>query len=403
MPPCVKRNVNINYNMTDFWTKIWDNREWLFSGIGVLVFSIIGGLFFRKRKVEKKLQPQGDGHNYAAETIHVHHSTGISVTDVKELAKSVFIDNFPKLQEVAKIEAEKNRDLFIAELDIKIQEKLNDEELNRFNKPDIQFALKDAIISASRKDSKESRTILSNLIVDRVKNEGMEFKEIVYNEAINTISRLTKNHLDILAFTFFTKYVRLTDVQDLGILEKELRANTDPFINFSSSQAQFQHLEYADCANISSIGSVYLESTFRKCYSNLFLKDESPFVNRTTYDKWNLQHDLKSTLFRPSNDGEVYYFNQRTAYDIQAAIQNPIKKDIPILTDIKNNFLTNVKGVNEIAEEIKSKFDFGEQLFRQHNETYVSKLNLTSVGIIIGASHLETKSGIKLNIDNWIN
>jgi len=388
--------------MTDLWTKIWDNREWIFSGIGVLVISILGGLFFRRRKNEKKLQPQGDGHNYAAETIHVHHSTGLSVTDVKELARSVFIENFPKLQEVARIEAEKNRDLFIIELDSKIQEKLNEEEINRFNKPDIQFVLKDAIISASRKDSKESRTILSNLIVDRVKNDGIEFKEIVYNEAINTISRLTKNHLDILAFTFITRYARLVDIRDLDNLEKLLRQETCPFMNFSSSNAQFQHLEYSDCANI-SVGSTKLESTFRNAYSNLFLKGEIPFIDKATYDNWNLQEDIKPTFLRPSENGEVYYFIHKTATDFKMTREKLINNGIPIFSDLTNNFLSAVKSEREIADEIKTKFDFGERLLKQYNETKVSSLTLTSVGIVIGASHLESKAEKKLNIDIWIN
>ncbi|MCX6221935.1 MAG: hypothetical protein NTZ69_13225 [Bacteroidia bacterium] len=388
--------------MTDYFTKIWNNREWIFSGIGVLIISIIGGLILRKRKNEKKLEPHGDGHNYAAETIHIHNSSGLSATDVKELARSVFIENFPKLQEVAKIEAEKNRDLFITELDNKIQEKLNQEEINRFNKPDIQFVLKDAIISASRKDNKENRTILSNLIIDRVKSDGIEFKEIVYNEAINTISRLTKNHLDILAFTFITRYATFVDVKDLDNLEQLLRANICPFINFSSSNAQFQHLEYSDCANI-SIASTYLEAAFRKSYSNLFLIDQSPFIDKPAYDAWNLQPDLKPIFLRPSDDCENYYFIQRTAEEIQQERDRLIKGDIPDFIDLSKDFLTFVKGVNEIAAEIKSKFDFGERLFKQYNETKVGHLTLTSVGLVIGASHLEAKTGERLDIDIWIN
>ena len=388
--------------MTDLLTKIWENREWLFSGIGVLMFSVIGGLFLSRRKSEKKFQPHGDGHNYAADVIHVHHSMGLTVTDVNEIAKSVFIENFPKLQEVAKIEAEKNRDLFIKELDYKIQEKLNEDEINRFNKPDIQFALKDAIISASRKDSKESRTILSNLIVDRVKNDGIEFKEIVYNEAINTISRLTKNHLDILAFTFITRYARLTNVLDLESLEQMLRRDICPFMNFNSSSAQFQHLEYSDCANI-GLGSTTLESAFRNNHSNLFLKGEISSVDKSVYDKWNLETNLKSLFLRPSDDGEVYYFIHNTASDFKMERDKLINEGIPNFTDLSSVLLTKVKGVNEIAEEIKSKFDFGERLLKQYNETKVSSLTLTSVGIVIGASHLETKTGEKLDIDIWIN
>src|ERR1700744_1711779 len=232
--------------MNHIWSNILLNKEWLFSGIGVVVLSLIGRLIFkRKQATNTKITPHGSGNNYAAETINIHNSNALSMSDVKELAMSVFKENFPKLQEIARIEAERNRDLFINELDDKIHEKLNLEEINRFNKPDVQFALKDAIISASRKNNGECHTILSNLIIDRVKNDGVEFKEIVYNEAIGTIPRLTKNHLDILAFTFITKYALFKQVSDWTIFDKRLRAFICPVLNFSNSPAQFQHLEYS--------------------------------------------------------------------------------------------------------------------------------------------------------------
>jgi len=388
--------------MKDFFENIWNNKEWLFSGIGVLIISIFGGLFLRKRNNEKQLAPQGDGHNYAAATINVHHSSGLSVIDVKELAKSVFMENFPKLQEDAKIEAEKNRDLFISELDKKIHEKLNAEEINKFNKPDIQFALKEAVVTASRKNNQESRTILSNLIVDRVKNDGIEFKEIVYNESISTISRLTKNHLDILAFAFITRYARLMNVKDWNNFEALLRKYICPFLEFSSSQAQFQHLEYSDCANI-GLGSTRIESAFRKSYSNLFLKEENPFIDKAAYENWNLIPELKPVFFKPSDDGEKYYFLQTTATDIEMTRDQFIKSGVATFTDFSNVFLTKVQNDTEIITELKSKFDFGQKLLSQYNDTSVGRLTLTSVGIVIGASHLETLTGDKLNIDIWIN
>ena len=388
--------------MGNIWTDIWKNKEWLFSGIGVLIITVIGGLIFRKKRQEKNIAPKGDGHNYAAETINVHHSSGLSVTDVKELAKSVFIENFPKLQEVAKQEAEKNRDLFITELDQRIKDKLSEEEINKFNKPDIQFALKEAVVTASRKNSQESRTILSNLIVDRVKNDGIEFKEIVYNEAISTISQLTTNHLNILAFTFITRYARLTNVKDWENFEALIRKYICPFINFTSSNAQFQHLEYSDCANI-GLGSSKLEALFRKSYSNLFLKEDSPSIDKATYDNWNLKPDLKPLFFKASEDGERFHFLQNTATDIEMLRDQLIKSGVPSFTDYSNQFLNKVKNESEIAEELKTKFDFAQKLLNQYNDTSAGRLTLTSVGIVIGASHLETLTGDKLNIDIWIN
>jgi hypothetical protein len=393
--------VSTNYT-NDMWTQIWNNREWLFSGIGVLIITVISGLIFRKKRQEKNISPKGDGHNYAAETINVHHSTGLSITDVKELAKSVFIENFPKLQEVAKQEAEKNRDLFITELDQRIKDKLTEEEINKFNKPDIQYTLKDAILSASRKDNPSTRTILSNLIVERVKNDGIEFKEIVYNEAIGTIPRLTKNHLNILAFAFITKYARFPNIPDWSAFEKIIKNNICPFMDFQNTNAQFQHLEYSDCGNL-GIASNKLESIIRSNYNNLFYKEENPFIDKPTYDRWNLKEELKPIFFRKDEVADKYFFTHKTVADIIILRKKLITSGIESFTDYSVQLLNKTKNENEIVAELKQKFDFAEKLLKQFNETGVASLTLTSVGVVVGASHYETITGEKLDIDNWIN
>lgn len=215
--------------------------------------------------------------NFQGGIINVYQ-TGSSNSDIEKIVKFIFIENFPKIQEIAKQEAEKNCKLFASELTKIIAEKLNVTEINKFNDPDIQFALKDAILTASRKNNPETRTILSNLIVDRVKNDGIDFKEIVYNEAVITISRLTKNHLDILAFTFIVRYAQFNNIISWDIFENTLKKYIYPFIEFQNSNAQFQHLEYADCAKL-ELASISLERIFQSFYNNLFYKEEKIIMN----------------------------------------------------------------------------------------------------------------------------
>jgi hypothetical protein len=205
-----------------------------------------------------------------------------------------------------------------------------------------------------------------------------------------------------LAFAFITRYARLINVKDWSNFEALLRKYICPFIDFTNSNAQFQHLEYSDCANI-GLGSTRIESQFRKSYSNLFFKDEMPFIDKATYEKWNLKSELKPIFFKPSEDGEKYYFLHNTATDIEMLRDNLIKSGISAFTDYSNVFLNKVKNETEIVEELKSRFEFGQKLLTQFNDTNVSRLTLTSVGIVIGASHLETLTSDKLNIDIWIN
>ena len=146
-----------------------------------------------------------------------------------------------------------------------------------------------------------------------------------------------------------------------------------------------------------------IESLFRESYSNLFLKEENPFINKTDYENWNLIPELKPFFFKPSDNGEKYYFLQTTAADIKEIRDQYIKNGVATFTDFSNVFLNKVKSDTEIIAELKYKFDFGQKLLSQYNDSSIVHLTLTSVGIVIGASHLETLTGDKLNIDIWIN
>lgn len=56
---------------------IIENKEWLFSGIGLLVLSTIGGLFYKKSKGEKNNQGIKSGDH----SINIQGSSDIRIGD----------------------------------------------------------------------------------------------------------------------------------------------------------------------------------------------------------------------------------------------------------------------------------------------------------------------------------
>jgi len=161
-----------------------ENKEWIFSGIGVLIISVFYSIFrIRKREM-------------SSTTININSE--FSLVEVKEIAESVFYKNFPTLLESAKTEANRNKDLFILELIKTIEARLDNIEYIAFRTPDIQYMLLESTVIASRKDSPKKRELLSNLIVNRVKSNDYEFGEIIYNDAIKAIALLTTSQIKIL-------------------------------------------------------------------------------------------------------------------------------------------------------------------------------------------------------------
>lgn len=217
------------------WNFITDNLTWIFSGIGVLIISLFVNKEYIKRK-KISINQKTSGQNYFAKKIAIHNS-GLTAKDVIDIANSAFTQNFPILQEIAKKEVEKNRDSFIKMLDNRISERLSEKEIDKFIQPGIQLALKDAIIAASVKDDEETRIILSNLIISRIKTDDNDFDRIIYDEAIKSLSHLTKNHIFLLTLMeIITSFiysiipnvdkkidlVKLTDYVDIDIQIKNI-------------------------------------------------------------------------------------------------------------------------------------------------------------------------------------
>lgn len=183
--------------MLDFLIK---NIEWIFSGIGNSIIPWILGFFIKKKKSDPI----------------IIINNGLSVSDVKEIAESVFLENYPKFDKKAKNEAIKNKDEFLCTLLESIEARLSPSKYHVFEKPDLQYILLEAILIASRNDSKTKREILSNLIIDRINNDENEFAEIVYNEAIKSISLLTSEQIFVLAI------MNITTIFIYAIKEKKI-------------------------------------------------------------------------------------------------------------------------------------------------------------------------------------
>jgi len=372
------------------------NYQWVIGAI--VVPFIIYFLAKEKNKIMKFLKiEQSEIKNntfYQAEKIFVKQ-TGLSIADVKDIAISTFEDNFPKLQALAKVEAKKNVQLFFNELEKKIASQLNVEEINKFQDPDIQHALYEAIKSNARIGSEGLRRNLSALIVERIKNDNQDLKRIVYNEAISTIGKLTGDQLKILALCFLLRYTYYTGILSWDVFNYYISKKIKPFTDFKNTTAEFQHLEYAGCGSI-GIGSWDFIKGFRENYSFLFLKP----IEQSEVDGLNLQEDLKLEIITLKEN--KYLFRFRNSKGLREYLE---KKSIEavVIDKVNNVYQKNIQSEEEIRKKIYEEADGGKSLAKVWADSQLKHLSLTSVGIVIGAIYYEQIIGEKLDIDIWIN
>lgn len=204
-------------------------------------------------------------------------NNGLSLQDVTSIFQTLFEANFPKLRDIAEQAAKENvkklQDLFFR----KAKVRLNEQDLIKFSDPDLQFIINKAIVASARKDSVELRENLSNLLIKRVQlNSSEDLKSIVYNEAIETVGKLTTNQLKIITLVFLLKDVNFSSIQSWQNFNEYLENSIRPFLDFKNTQAEFKHIEYTGCGNISVLQWNLVDLYFKN-YPSLFagMKDLS--------------------------------------------------------------------------------------------------------------------------------
>ena len=174
--------------------------------------------------------------------------TGLSLEEVSILVTNLFLDNFPRMQQIAKEVAE-SRVNELLEAAIKKIEKNKITDLSPFMDVDVQYALYEAQKNYARFATEDLLNNLSSLIVERVKyNDGDLCLKVAIDKAISVISMLSAEQLDFLALLFSVSEVKFRNIKALDDLKQHLEYLDNAFPN--ALKANWQHLNMLGCLQI---------------------------------------------------------------------------------------------------------------------------------------------------------
>lgn len=339
----------------------------------------------------------GSGNQNITQTGSITQIIGISsLADAEKLIELLFQQNFPKLKEESQKIARNSAEKFCQTFLSRLKSELNPEDIQKVSDPDFQFVLNSSVIQAGRKDEQELRENLAYLLVERIKNSNDNLRSIVYNEAIETIGKLTQDELKIIALTFLLRYTKFTEVENLQDLNNLLARVTSPFLNFKNTNAEFQHIEYTGCGSIGFGSWNYLDSIVNS-YPELI-----PFVVSTPQVQFlQIPENIFEEIFEKISDTECKFkivFEPKLVKYIQ---------DKKLIEITKNSIIANYQSsrnnaINKLSELIKDK-EFITNSANIVFETPLKSLSLTSVGIAIAAIYCERILEQKFDITNWIN
>jgi hypothetical protein len=174
---------------------------------------------------------------------------GLSLRDVKMACELFLENNFPRLREIAKQQAVEQVREFAEIFSGEIERSANKIFVERFESPDVQASINDAVGACARKGAEASPHLLSTILVSKMAKDNTKFVDVVLSEAINVVPKLTQ---DQILFLVLAHSVRSVKPVTSSFAEYEMIGkNILPLIEGLNelSESNILHLQYAGALN----------------------------------------------------------------------------------------------------------------------------------------------------------
>lgn len=322
---------------------------------------------------------------------------GLSYSEVKEIALDVFKNNFYQLSTEANQLAFERAKKFIEDYINKLI-KDNPIGIQQCQNPDFQYVLFEAQKNYARSGDKNQEELLINLLIERSKQNERSTLQIVLNESISVINKLTQQQIDLLSFIYLIRYTKNSLAPTLDALISYFNQFFRPIINgISENYTDIQHLLYTGCGT-ESIGSVNIYEIRKDSYPGIF----SNGFSKNEYEKLQIEKPLTDSLFKKDTTNEDKYFICATSYDDldrNASMQGFNSEDKSKLNNLLKQSLMSEDDVKKV---IGNHCNFMLEPMEIFNKTAISHFVLSSVGIAIAHANMKHKLGSFANLDIWI-
>lgn len=321
---------------------------------------------------------------------------GISYSEARLIAQDVFDANFYKLSSEANQIAHKRAEELIDDFLKKLSANKPD-NLFAVKNPDMQFMIYSAQKEYARSGDKALEEMLVDVLLERAKVNERNLKQIVLNESLNVIPKLTSNQLDTLSLIFILKYTRNFGVVNLQSFYEYMNTYIVPFIvGLSDELSCYQHLEFAGCGTI-QVTENQIQEILKSTYWGLFCKGFSieQFKQATKLPQ------AVNLLTNCLHDHSLYQIN---AIDINVINKigtdmGLIKEDIEKIKDFQNKYMMTNDEIKNISIKANSEV---LKLYDIWSNSAMKNMTLTSVGIAIAQANIRRRTNISFDLGVWI-
>ena len=399
---------------------IYSNVQWIFSGIGVAVISILGGKAAVK-KVKRKQKAKNQGVNISSDkdinseniltqtagensknlNVMGDYHEGLSYKDARQVALDVFKANSSVYTEIAKKTIDERVVNITDDIFTMIYSELPD-TVEKLVEPAVQDTLLKIQKEYAKNDDPALKERLIALLKNRLKADEKDMETIVLDEALEIVPKLTGIQLNILSLNLTVLRILHHEVTNRDTFFHMLTSKILLFYsNHMSKTMEYAHLQYLGCTGILSEGSTYkpIEEIFRNRYAGLFSRG---FSREEFYEYMGIEiQEFQQLITTCQINKEKYQFNamnenvlkysiaQSGKQEYEEKLLQYYKEHIMEVKEIKDDISSHVQGFEELADFWKKTSEF-------------KSMNLTSVGIEIGLLNYNLQTGSKIQWKDFI-
>lgn len=339
--------------------------------------------------MSKQIQKSGDYSNNHQSTGAMTINYGADFDEIKAICIGVFIENFELLSKKAYAKACKRMKIFVEKFITELFNK-NREGIMQVEDPGFQHSLYSAQKLYACSGDDNLGDLLIQFLVERSKHPNRDAKQIVINEAITTLPKLSDKQIDILSIVFIIDNLKHISIKCPEDLIAKLNKYLSPFSkSISKNHMLYLHLSYASCCDFSGLSRNRLGNI-------LFMQNSFLFNNGFKEDalkKENIEISDVNILL-----GECYHDKLRLQitcpnYQFTRSISEKEGLNRDMVTRLINLNGRYSMNFDEVENYLKEKLDFFAELTDVWNNSLLRAATLTSVGTEIAIANIRNKIG----------
>lgn len=341
-------------------------------------------------------QSGGDGgvNAQAGRDVIIH---GVTYTEAKQIALDVYRANALALQgEAVRIASERAEHL-VDEFLQKMQQG-GAQQFQEARNPDFQYAMFEAQKTFARSGDQNVETVLVNLLAARASEPEQNLRQVVLNEAITAMARLTSAQIELVTLIFVLRHTKNTNINRLDDLRAHV-ARLEPLAAcIPNGDAVYSYLVYSGIAT-EQVGSISLPGIFRSEYPGVFAKGYGEDVFAKILEREPSAQQIVIPCLNDPAKKQVSALDKRVLDErcAELGLSDQTKKEL-------HDLLTqNLMDEAEIESWFAMLGEPVQRIFTGWKSHALQRCALTSVGIAIGHANAVRMGAINADLGIWIN